>query len=213
MVLRPDLDQRTGKAIEQRRAAHTRYTAVLGSVTDFAPALWALAVAHDVPQAARSSVTADGAEWIWALTADYFPDSVQIVDWYHADQHLAAAAHALYPEDELTAQRWRKQMRDPLFAGQVWRITQPLQAAQLPEQARYVQHHQRRMQYLEFREEGFPIGSGTVESGIEQHKSRLTGPGMRWERAGAERMLVIRSAVLAKTFAALWMASQNSPSI
>ena len=60
------------------------------------------------------------------------------------------------------------------------------------------------MQYQEFREEGYPIGSGTVESGIKQFKARLTGPGMRWSRPGAERMLIIRAAVLADTFDALW---------
>jgi hypothetical protein len=206
----PAIDLKTGEEIDQACAVHTRYTAVLGSVTDFAPAMWALAVAHDVPQAARSSVTADGAEWIWTLTADYFPDSVQIVDWYHADEHLAAAAHALYPEDESRAQRWRKQMHDALFAGQVWRILHPLENAQLPEHARYFQHHQRRMHYQQFREDGYPIGSGTVESGIKQYKARLTGPGMRWERRGAERMLVIRSAVLGATFDDLWMVTQNS---
>jgi hypothetical protein len=211
IVPQPGLDPRTGEEIDQPCAIQTQYAAVLGSVTDFAPAMWALAVEHAVPQAARSSVTADGAEWIWTLTADYFPDSVQIVDWYHADEHLAAASHALYPEDESTAQRWRKRMHDPLFAGQVWRITQPLEAAQLPEHARYFHHHQRRMQYQEFREEGYPIGSGTVESGIKQHKTRLTGPGMRWKRVGAERMLVIRSAVLGDTFDHLWRATQNSP--
>ena len=57
------------------------YTAVLGTAKEFAPALWAVAVKHDIPEAAESSVTADGALWIWNLTADYFPDSQQIIDW------------------------------------------------------------------------------------------------------------------------------------
>ena len=67
--------------------------------------------------------------------------------------------------------------------------------------------HQRWMQYQKFREGGYPIGSGTVESGIKQFKARLTGAGMRWSRQGAERMLVIRSAVLGKTFDDLWLAA------
>jgi hypothetical protein len=44
-------------------------------------------------------VAADGAEWPWTVAADLFPDSTQIVDWYHATQHLAQAAHALFPTD------------------------------------------------------------------------------------------------------------------
>jgi hypothetical protein len=58
--------------------------------------------------------------------------------------------------------------------------------------------------YQEFRESGFPIGSGTTESGIKQFKSRLTGSGMRWSRSHAEQMLVIRAAVLGNSFDTLW---------
>jgi hypothetical protein len=63
------------------------------------------------------------------------------------------------------------------------------------------------MQYQAFREEGFLIGSGPVESEIKQFKARLTGPGMRWSRPNAQRMLVIRSAVLSNDFDALWAAA------
>jgi hypothetical protein len=63
------------------------------------------------------------------------------------------------------------------------------------------------MQYLVFREEGFPIGSGTVESGVKQFKQRLTGTGMRWNADNANRMLVIRAAALGKDFATLWTAA------
>ena len=76
-----------------------------------------------------------------------------------------------------------------------------------PDWAGYFEHHQRRMQYLEFREEGFPIGSGTVESGVKQFKHRLTGTGMRWNAENANRMLVIRAAVLGDDYDALWDAA------
>jgi len=73
--------------------------------------------------------------------------------------------------------------------------------------ALYFEHHQRRMQYLEFREEGFPIGLGTVESGIKQFKLRLCGPGMRWDADCANRMLILRAAVLGDEFNTLWDAA------
>jgi hypothetical protein len=73
-------DPRTADLVEQAYAVHATYTAVLGCVEDFSPALWSLAVAAGLPSAADSSVTADGAAWIWSLTADLFPDSVQMVD-------------------------------------------------------------------------------------------------------------------------------------
>jgi len=204
---RLERDPVTGEWVEQAHGVNVAYAAVLGSVDQFAPALWAVAVQYQVPQAASSSVTADGAEWIWNLTADYFPDSVQIVDWYHACEHLADAASALHPDDEQATRRWYKQQRRSLFKGSIHHITRPLDQAGLSDHSRYFHSHKRRMQYQEFREEGYPIGSGTVESGIKQFKARLTGPGMRWSRPGAERMLVIRSAVLTQSFDTLWHAA------
>ena len=204
---RPGQDPQTGEAVDLPCVEAPRYTAVLGDVAQFAPALWAVAVAHDVPRAARSSVTADGAEWIWNLTTDLFPDSTQIVDWYHATQHLAQAAHALFPDDEIQADKWYRSMQTPLFRGEIWRITRPLLAANLVAHARYFEHHQRRMRYQEFRDDGWLIGSGPVESEIKQFKVRLTGPGMRWSRPNAERMLVIRAAVLSDDFDTLWAAA------
>ena len=160
-------DPHTGDMVAQPGATHIAYTAVLGDVTAFAPALWKLAVDKAVPIAARSSVTADGAAWIWNLVADYFPDSVQIVDWYHAAEHLAAAAHALFPDDDAQAARWQRQMHTPLFLGEAWKIAQNLQHAGLENHAAYFHTHYRRMQYQNFREEGYPIGSGAVESGCK----------------------------------------------
>lgn len=202
--LRLERDPQTDELVEQAHASQVSYAAVLGSVTDFAPALWCLALEQQVPHAFYSSVTADGAEWIWNLAADYFPDSVQIVDWYHACQQLAKAAAALHPDDDDAAHRWFQQCRNQLFKGQIHHITQPLDRAGLSDYSRYFHTHKRRMQYLEFREEGYPIGSGTVESAIKQFKQRLTGPGMRWSRPAAQQMLVIRAAVLDHSFDALW---------
>ncbi|NPV68664.1 MAG: hypothetical protein HPY64_16120 [Anaerolineae bacterium] len=183
--VRDGYDVRSGEAAAQPCAEQSHYTAVLGDVARFSPALWELAAAHDLLNAARSSVTADGAEWIWNLCADIFPDSVQIVDWYHATQHLAEAAQALFPTAEAQAISWYHQAQDLLFYGQAWRIVQTLHQAGLPDLALYFERHQRRMRYHEFREEGWLIGSGPVESGIKQYRTRLagaecTGPAQVW---------------------------------
>ena len=183
------------------------YVAVLGGVEQFAPALWALAVCHCVPYAGHLAVTADGAPWIWHLSADLFPCSTQIVDWYHATQHLALAAQALYPTDTSAAQGWLQQAKESLIKDEVWKIIPALHAAGLPGHAAYFEEHRYRMLYAMFRAQGFPIGSGTIESAVKQYKHRLAGPGMRWSRPGAQRMIVIRSAVLDDSFDQLWHAA------
>jgi len=194
---------------QMAHGARVHYTAVLGSKDDFRPALWALAAQEDLPTARNRSVVADGALWIWEVAEDVCPDGRQVVDWFHAVAHLSAAAHALYPDPDadVQRQRWLQRYKARLYMGRIKEISAALNKRGFPHLAIYFERHQRRMQYLEFREEGLPIGSGTVESGVKQFKQRLCGTGMRWKIENARRMLVIRSAVLGDEFHTLWDAA------
>lgn len=207
--LKRERNRQTRELEEIPRGKNIHYTAVLGSREAFTPALWALAVAHDVPTAKERAVVGDGALWVWNVAEDVCPDARQIVDWFHAVQHLAEAANALYPHEQDDKQRaqWLKTRKDQLYMGRVHKVIAALHRRGRPDLATYFERHQRRMQYLEFREEGFPIGSGTVESGVKQFKQRLAGSGMRWNPRNADRMLVIRAAALSSTFDNLWRAA------
>ena len=141
-----------------------------------------------------------GAEWLWNLVADYFPDSVQIVDWYPAPEHLALAAQALFTDPVAKAKTWLLSHSSALFQGRIHCITQALDKASLSEYSHYLHTHQQCMNYLEFREAGWPIGSASVESEVKQYKTRLSPARMRWPRPGALRMLTIRGAVLDNPF-------------
>lgn len=191
---------------EMAHGVNIHYTAVLGCKEVFTPALWAIAVDHDVPTAQERVVVGDGALWVWNVAEDVCPDGRQIVDWYHAVEHLSDAAKALYPAetDDKKWQRWFKTYKDHLYMGRIHKIIAALHKRGRDDLALYFERHQRRMQYLEFREEGYPIGSGTIESGVKQFKQRLAGTGMRWNEDNANRMIVIRAAVLGDDFDALW---------
>jgi hypothetical protein len=199
-------DPATRELVQLPHGVDMAYVAVLGSASEFAPALWQLAVEQRIPQMDDTSLTADGAEWIWALAMDLFPDTVQIVDWFHACQHLHQTAAALFPDDPERAHRWLARRHDDLFHGAAASIALELECADLPDQAHYFRVHQRRMQYQEFREDGYPIGSGTIESGVKQFKTRLSGPGMRWSRPSARQMLLLRASALDHSFDARWAA-------
>jgi len=205
---------------EQVHAVQNSYVAVLGGPKRFGQALWAEAKKRQLPQAAESIVLGDGAPWIWNLTAEHFPYSRQAVDWYHAKEHLYQAAHLAFGEGSAEAARWAKGMETALYQGQVWQVVatikslarQHRQVAQpLRKEADYFWRNRRRMQYMELREDGFPIGSGMVESGGKQFRARFTGPGMRWSRVGAERLIPVRAAILSKRFHEVWTAAYNSP--
>jgi hypothetical protein len=183
------------------------YASVLGDVKAFQARLWALAVQRGMMYAGHTVVTADGASWIWRVASDLFPCSVQIVDWYHATQHLAQALAAQYPADPARAAQCRQALQSLLFQGHLEPVIAALKPIDAGKHHGYFQQHKRRMQYQEFWEMGYPIGSGAVESGVKQFKHRLTGAGMRWSRPAAERMLTLRAAALSGTFDALWDAA------
>jgi len=166
-------------------------------------------------------VVADGAVWIWNLVMDTFYDSHQVVDWFHAKEHLAKAANILYGDGTPTAQRWLHEMENSLFQGHAEKIALEInQVAQnrptatkesALTEAGYFENNKRRMNYLDLRSDGWIIGSGMEESGGKQFKSRFAGPGMQWSRSGAESLLPIRSAIMSKRFDDRWRSVSNSP--
>ena len=88
---------------------------------------------------------------------------------------------------------------------------QPHKAEALRKEAGYFHNNRKRMNYLEMRAEGYPIGSGMVESAAKQYKARFCGSGMRWSRKGAERLLPIRTTIMSGRFDKMWHLAYNSP--
>lgn len=198
------IDPPESSVIPEVHTVPRSYTAVLGDVEAFAPMLVRAAKAQGFFDATPSSIPADGAPWIWGIADRHFPHSTQIVDWYHARQHLADAAQAYFPDQPDQAAVWLQAQSDLLFEGPLDPLLTDLNQAGLSEFAHYFETHQARMRYLDFQEAGLPIGSGSVESEVKQFKQRLSAPGMRWSRLGAERMIPIRAAVLDGSFDVRW---------
>ena len=90
-------------------------------------------------------------------------------------------------------------------------IVQEQSTKELEKQAGYFRNNQHRMNYQEMREGKWLIGSGMVESGAKQFKARFTGPGMRWNRSGAQNLIPVRAAVMSRRFDAIWQRAYNSP--
>jgi hypothetical protein len=213
-------DPVTGEVVDRAHAVHNSYVAHLGGPDRLGEKTWAEARRRGWEQAQATIVVGDGAPWIWNQAALHFDTSQQVVDWFHAKEHLIAAARLLKPAGTAAYTRWLNSRETLLYQGHADKIAAELEkqaihgvanADPLRTEAGYFRTNHRRMNYIELREEEWPIGSGMVESGAKQFKARFAGPGMRWSRSGAENLLPIRAAVLSGRFDQMWAAAKNLP--
>ena len=151
----------------------------------------------------------DAAPWIGRITEDNFPHVVLIVDWPHAKQRLFTVAQELFGEGNEAATEWAEAKTDLLWQGDVAAITSALKAFPDDETAyraqSYFEGHAEQMEYARFRQEGYPVGSGTVESGGKNYvQRRMKRPGPGWNRDTGQAMLSGLSELHSGRFDAVW---------
>lgn len=149
----------------------------------------------------------DGAEWIQSFLDYHAPRAVRILDFAHAASYLAQAGKAVWGEESATFQGWfaaachRLKHQPPQETMANLRLLQPKtkndeQSALIDSALHYLQRRLPMLDYAHFRRRGYPIGSGSVESG---HKvvvqRRLKGAGMRWAEQHLDPMLALRNLV------------------
>ncbi len=160
--------------------------------------------------AERQAVLGDGAAWIWNLADEHFPRAIQIVDVFHAKEHLFETAKAIHGPGSDLAQAWGRRRRRELDEGRLDDLIAAL-AAHAPtcEAARrdvgYFSRNRQRMRYPEFRAAGLRIGSGVVEGACKNVVgTRLKRGGMHWSVDGANAIIALRCAVLSNRFDDFW---------
>jgi hypothetical protein len=152
-------------------------------------------------------VLGDGARWIWEHVATLFGgERTEIVDWYHASEHVWTVAKALYGEDTSETKAWAKTALDRLWHGGpkpllAWldavQPTTTALAAVLKRERGYFSTNAQRMQYPLFRQQQLPIGSGAVEASAKHLvQQRMKRAGSRWSDLGARAILDLRCHLL-----------------
>lgn len=179
--------------------AKADYYATLNNSHAFGRKVRTLAVGSGADRTNRVCVVADGAKWIWQETWKYFPTSTQILDFFHATEHLWELANSHFGPQTKEAAEWMELQKDRLLSNKVAAVIEDVSTiAPRRMDARaikrklvdYLTTHKHRMLYQTYRDLGLHIGSGVIEAGCKTVvQSRMKGAGMRWSSRGAESML------------------------
>jgi hypothetical protein len=192
----------------------TTYTGALETAVEFGKRIYREALKRGWSRAKKKVVIGDGAEWIWNLVAEHFPGAIQIVDFYHACQHLWEVARRLHPNNEGNQKTWMKIHQKLLEKGKIEKLVLSLRsidadnpdvAEKIRTEADYFARNAERMRYPQFRRQHLFVGSGVIEAGCKTViGSRLKRSGMFWTVRGANAILALRCCHLNRRLEDYW---------
>ena len=197
-----------------RDPGSTTYISSFQSANDFGPLIRAEAFRRGMGLALIVVLLGDGAAWIWEIARTCFPFAVQIVDFFHACEHLTVLAELLFGKGTEQAKDQQARWRGYLEVDQVGAVIAEAKAlclslgANVKETGKaigYFEHNENRMLYGTFKAAGYFIGSGVVEAGCKTViGQRVKQSGMLWSVPGAGNVLDIRCAVMNGDFESYW---------
>lgn len=203
------------------RILQKEYLASLEEAAGFGTLLWQAAERWQVSRARRVVVMGDGAPWIWNLAGLHFPGAIEIVDFYHAAEHLWSTGEALWGDRGSSAatRSWVRHHRRSLRKGRVDLVIAAIERAQetrgpmrppacretIRRNLAYFKNNRERMAYARFKAMHLPIGTGAVEGACKHVvQSRFKLPGCRWSHRGLKNMLALKQLRLNQNWDQLW---------
>jgi hypothetical protein len=194
------------------------YLATFAAAAPFGIMMAAEARARGARHVRQLTILGDGAHWIWNLASEHFPEATQIVDLYHAREHLHDLAKMLAFMLGDTSSEWLADRSAELDAGDIDALTAAarvfpltgIKAADLDKALAYFETNAPRMRYRHFRSHGLFIGSGVVEAGCKSViGQRLKLSGMHWSVAGAAAILTLRCQQASGRWEEIWQQPNN----
>jgi len=180
----------------------TSFVGAIEASDKFGWRIYAEAVRRGLNNAKQVVILGDAAEWIHSIKEEHFHDAIQIVDLYHAREHVAALCKHLFAGDEREVVRHRIRWWTMLDEGKVEKILQQAtQQLDLNSEAcekaeseiAFLDKHKEMMRYADFRKRGFFVGSGVMEAGCKTVIGlRMKQSGMEWSLRGANAIISLR---------------------
>lgn len=192
----------------------TSYVGAIESAEQFGPRIYAEAVRRGVREAKEVAVLGDGAPWIWTIADLHFHGATQILDLYHALEHMTLIGKSMYPVMDRRARKWLDHRLEQLKQGDIAGVVRSLKrlrpdgqeaSSLLSREIEYFQKNRERMRYDEFRKRGLFTGSGVVEAGCKTVIGRrLKQSGMRWTVRGANAIIALRCCQMSGLWETYW---------
>ena len=178
-------------------------------LSDFAARVQREAGRRGFSEAPRQAVLGDGSVWIWNTTTELFPQATQILDRFHAKEHLSQVGKVIYG-DSPESKPWIEARYEELDQGHLKSLVHWLRGhANHHKEARecihYIWENRRRMRYPKFHQQGFCTSTGVVEAGCKVViGTRLKRAGMHWTVKGANAIIALRCSKLSGRFEDFW---------
>jgi hypothetical protein len=198
---------------KEQEPGRTTYLGEFAEAESFGESMWAEGIRRGADLATRLSVLGDGAVWIWNQADTHWPRATQILDYYHAAEHMWELGNALYEQGTKRTNGFVTYKLDQIWAGKVGKVITALsklktdtkeKEKKLKDTIHYFTVNAKRMQYPKYRKMGLHIGSGVVESACKQFGARLDQAGMRWTEKGAGAIAALRSLKLSQRWDQYW---------
>lgn len=207
--------QKTAMGHQALRAQDMQYFCDIVEVEQFEPLFWATGCQAQADLASEVVFVCDGAKWIWRLVDTYYPNAVQIADWFHAEERLEKVAREAFSGE--AASSWLEKVRSALWDGDPQFVIAACEklaslSSEASQAVTYFRNNAHRMQYDRYRSKGYLIGSGTVESACKQIVTqRLKRSGAQWNLQGAIHTAKARAAWLSGDWEALCAQRDSLP--
>ena len=197
-----------------RDPASTTFVGAIETAEEFGHRIFAEAVRRGLNRARRVVVIADGAAWIHNLVQIHFPKAIQVLDLYHAREHLSALAKLVVPENPKRAAALRERWWSQLDKGEISKILLRARAYspddpeirnRIDQELGYFKTNRNRMRYAQYRQGGLFVGSGVIEAGCKSViGQRLKRSGMEWSVRGANAIIALRCNLISGRFEDYW---------
>lgn len=190
------------------RILKREYTSYIGKAEDFRKYLFNIAVKNGYGRYKKTIVLGDGATWIRHMCDDIFPDAIQILDFFHLSENTYSFGKHIFRNDESKYIPWCKMVIKLLQESESTKVLKLLREykdikmpAGVVNLYTYITNNINKIDYKLYKDLGYRIGSGAIESGNKQVlQKRLKQAGMRWSEKTAQPILSLRS----KEVSGLW---------